>query len=265
MLELSESQVADLRALQKLCDQLGADLVVIGAVAYQVHFPDEERHTLDVDFAVALDLDDFALLRERLVKGGWTRDRNHEQRWRSSKGTYLDLIPAGPKLREAKQITWPESEFRMSLVGFGHVFSSAEPRQLAENLTLKVIPPVVLMLLKVVAFMDDQARRHKDLDDIRSLLRHYEEDSDRLFEDAVIEADLPDISLGPAFLLGADLRALLTDEEVDTVSEFFKALEETNPAWAAFVRAGSVVDHAEEEARAEIEWFLKGFAGGTKS
>jgi hypothetical protein len=34
------------------------------------------------------------------------------------------LIPAGPKLREAKQITWPISQFKMSLVGFDHVFAT---------------------------------------------------------------------------------------------------------------------------------------------
>jgi len=58
----------------------------------------------------------------------------------------------------------------MSLVGFEHVFATAQPVQLAPGLTLKVISSTTLMLLKIVAFMDDPQRRTKDLDDIRGLL-----------------------------------------------------------------------------------------------
>jgi hypothetical protein len=62
-----------------------------------------------------------------------------EHRWRSTRGTIMDLLPAGPKLREAKQITWPESPFTMSLVGFEHVFTNARPVEFAPDLMLKVI------------------------------------------------------------------------------------------------------------------------------
>jgi hypothetical protein len=53
----------------------------------------------------------------------------------------------------------------MSLVGFDHVFATAQPVQLAPDLTLKVISSTGLMLLKIVAFMDDSRWRVKDLDD----------------------------------------------------------------------------------------------------
>lgn len=38
--KLSRTQVADLIRLKQLCQELGADLVVIGAIAFQAHFPD---------------------------------------------------------------------------------------------------------------------------------------------------------------------------------------------------------------------------------
>jgi hypothetical protein len=138
MPELTDNQIADLRVLQHRCAALGAELVIIGAIAYQIHFPAESRHTGDIDFAVALDLDEFAELERRLLADGWVRFANREHRWRSAQATILDLIPAGPKLREAKQITWPISQFKMSLVGFDHVFATAQPVQLAPDLTLKV-------------------------------------------------------------------------------------------------------------------------------
>lgn len=51
--------------------------------------------------------------------------------FRSATGS---LIPAGTELHKAKQITWPESQFTMSLVGFDHVFSDSEAVELAPNL-----------------------------------------------------------------------------------------------------------------------------------
>ena len=253
MPELTDNQIADLRVLQKHCVALGAEFVVIGAIAYQVHFPAESRHTGDIDFAVALDLDEFADLERRLLADGWIRFANREHRWRSVQGTLLDLIPSGPKLREAKQVTWPVSQFTMSLVGFDHVFASAQPTQFAPDLTLKVVSPTVLMLLKIVAFMDDQQRRVKDLDDIRGLLMQYEADSERLFSNVMIDAALQDFGLAPAFLLGLDLRALCTDEEVVVVHAFLDVMHEDNPAWMSFVRARGVGDHVEEGARAQLD------------
>ena len=84
MLDLTEDQIADLRTLRDHCVGLGADLVVIGAIAYQVHFPAEARHTGDIDFAVALDLNEFAELERRLQLDGWIRFVNREHRWRSA-------------------------------------------------------------------------------------------------------------------------------------------------------------------------------------
>ena len=69
----------------------------------------------------------------------------------------------------------------MSLVGFDHVFETAQPVPFAPDLALKVIPPTTQMLLKIVGYMDDQQRRAKDLEDIRGLLAEYAADSERVF------------------------------------------------------------------------------------
>jgi len=221
MPELTDNQIADMASLKKYCDELGADPVVIGAIAYQFHFPGQVRHTGDVDFAVALDLEDFAKLEQKLFGSGWTRRENMEHRWRSSNGTLLDLIPAGPKLRAEKKITWPESGMTMSLVGFEHVFAESKAAQIAAGLTLKVTPAVILMPLKIVSFMDDPARRAKDLEDIRGLLSNYESgNNERIYSDEVIHANL-DFNLVPAFLIGGDLRRLSSQEEIAVVATFF--------------------------------------------
>jgi predicted nucleotidyltransferase len=259
MPELTAGQIADLPMLRDHCVAPAADLVIIGAMAYQVHFPGELRHTGDIDFAVALDLNEFAELERRLQADRWIRFANREHRWRRAQGTIIDLLPAGPKLRAAKQVTWPVSQFTMSLVGFEHVFTDAQPVEFSPDLTLNVISSTALMLLKIVAFMDDPQRRVKDLDDVRGLLTQYEADSERPFSDVVIDAGLADFGLVPAFLLGIDLKALCTPEEAAIVNAFLAAMNENNPAWMSFVRARGVGDHVEEDARAQLDAFRKAF------
>ena len=252
MVELTREQIADLHELRQFCAELNADLVIIGAIAYQYHFPRDERHTSDIDSAVALDLDDFAELGRRLETAKWTQTPKREHRWRSSRGTLLDLIPAGSGLRKAKQVTWPGSQFTMSLVGFDHVFLNSEEVELTPGLKLNIIPPVVLVLLKIVAFLDDQQRRAKDLLDIRSIFSSYEENSERIFSDEVLDATLADWSFANVFLMGIDLRSLSTLEELGVVRDFARTIcDETKPAWAAFVRAAPHAgEKGEEQARA---------------
>lgn len=80
-------------------------------------------------------------------------------------------------------------------------FSDAQLVTLEGRLPIRVIPLVLLMLIKIVAFSD-----------IRSLMSRYEADSDRLFSDAVLDAKLSDFSLANAYLLGLDLRSMYTEE-----------------------------------------------------
>ncbi len=75
-------------------------------------------------------------------------------------------------------------------------------------------------LLKIIAYTEDPHRRAKDLDDIRLVLGRYEAESDRLFSDAVFDAELPDFSEANAFLLGLDLRGLATKADEAYVERF---------------------------------------------
>jgi len=156
-------------------------------------------------------------------------------------------------------LSGPVSQFTMSLVGFDHVFASAQANSICARSHPEGDLSYCLMLLKIVAFMDDQRRRVKDLDDIRGLLVQYEAGSDRVFSDVVIDAALQDYGLAPAFLLGLDLRGLCTDEEMVIVRGFLDAMDEANPAWMSFVRARGVGDHIEEDARGQLDTFRRGF------
>jgi predicted nucleotidyltransferase len=192
---------------------------------------------------------------------GWTQDAKREERWRSKGGALLDLIPAGVGLRESKRFTWPKGDTTMSLEGFDHAFAEARHERVSDNLTLPVVPPVVLMLLKIIAFLDDPNRRAKDLFHIRALLSRYEADSDRLFIDAITDAGI-EYSMANAFLLGRDLRSLCTDEEADLVRRFIAAVgDEDKPCWRAFVKASPRYREQDEEiARDQLKTFSDAFS-----
>lgn len=234
--------------------------MIIGAVAFQAFYPNRNRHTRDIDLAVALDIEDFKLMQAELSEEGWKQEERREHRWHSPRGEVLDIIPAGLQLRQAGQITWPASDMVMSLVGFEHVFKSAIDMP-ALGTDSRVVPPVVLALLKIVAFMDDPQGRAKDLLDIRELLTLYEADTDRVFSDEVFAAELADVDLASAFLLGLDLKLLVSERERFLVENFLRLLsDEVKREFSAFVRAAlRFSDREEDTARKQLAAFSAGF------
>ena len=114
--ELTKDQIDDIREIRDLCAEFKADFVIIGAIAYKLYFPGEDRFTADIDVTIALELDKFWEFARRLEESRWKRDPIQEQRWRSRRGSYFDILPAGPELRQAKEIIWPKSQFAMSLI-----------------------------------------------------------------------------------------------------------------------------------------------------
>ena len=254
---LTPDQIADLAGICEICEEVGADLVVIGATSLLILMGDLGRFTRDIDLTVALDFDEFERLTMRLGAIGWTAAPKQEHRWIAPRRTIIDLLPAGAELRSGGSITWPASQFRMSLAGFDHVFARAVEVRLTGGMTIRVAPPIVTVLLKIVAWVDDPYRRAKDLQDIRSVLRRYEQDSDRLFSDAVFDAELPDFEFANAFLLGLDLRALATGDDAGFVKQFFGRV-------LAPDEEGTFDDEADFAAtsfRGQIRAFRRGFTG----
>jgi predicted nucleotidyltransferase len=253
-MRLSKAQLAALSELNDVCRDRHTEAVIIGAVAFQAFYPNRDRHTRDIDLAVALDFEDFNSMQAELSKKGWKQEKRREHRWHSPGGEVLDIIPAGVQLRQAGQITWPASQMVMSLLGFEHVFKSAIDMP-ALGTDSRVVPPVVLALLKVVAFMDDPQGRVKDL------LDFYDADTDRVFSDEVFAAELEDVDLAPAFLLGLDLKLLVSERERLLVEQFLRFIsDEAKPEFFAFVRAAPAFSARDENtARKQLAAFSVGF------
>jgi len=221
---LTAEQLLDLARLRVIANQFSADIVIIGAAALQC-FIDLPRFTNDIDLVIALDLENFAEFTGALRLKGWLQEERREHRWKAPSGSIIDIVPAGPALRAAREMVWPESEFAMSLVGFDHVFTRAVEIDLGANVRFGVAPPPVVALLKIVAYMDDPQRRRKDLQDLGILFRTYEEKSDRIFSDEVFAAQLEDIGDAGAFLLGVDIGTFAKHEDVAIVHKFLDSVQ----------------------------------------
>ena len=218
---LTPIQLEDLAQLHGVAEQFTADVAIIGATAL-LCFVDIGRFTRDIDLAVALDLEDFTTFADELRTRGWTQQARGEHRWRGPSGSIVDLIPAGPGLRQAKRIVWPDGECEMGLIGFERAFTRALPFSFAEGVQYRVAPPPVIVLLKIIAFMDDPHGRKKDLLDLMELFRRYEAGSDRIFSDEVYAAELEDVGYANAFRLGMDVGTIATEEEVGILSAFLE-------------------------------------------
>ena len=222
---LSREQIEDLAEIQALATDFDADLVIIGAVAFLCFLNDLGRFTRDIDLVIALDLERFPEFAAMLRSHGWTMQSRLEHRWLSKNGSVIDLLPAGPKLRAEKRIVWPESQLSMNLAGFQHVFDRAVRVEFGWGVEFKVAPLPVIALLKVCAYLDDRHRRAKDLEDLKNLFHCYEQRSARIFCDEVFSAELEDIEYASAFLLGMDIKAIATTEDLDNLEEFFDQVE----------------------------------------
>jgi predicted nucleotidyltransferase len=260
---LSPEQAAAIAQLQKICDSLHAEIVVIGAMAYLSWIEDHHRHTLDIDVAVAVDLDDYHRLARLLHTAGWEQEVKREHRWTAPEGTRVDIIPAGPALRARKVLDWPVSGMRMSLVGFEHVFRDSVLHPFGTGLSLRVIPLPVLALLKIVAYQDNPSQRQKDIKDLAAIIKRFDPDDDRRFGDDVIALGLEYETTG-AFLIGKDLALICSPDEHQVVTSFITLLRDTDSLPSLLFRR-AVESEFDESDRSAADSLIEAFALGFRS
>jgi predicted nucleotidyltransferase len=202
-----------LSLIAKATAELGIDWLVVGAAGRvmlleQVYGLAPGRATEDIDLGVMVaSWSEYEALVVQLGKMGL--HPHAKQRQRFTRGDdVIDLVPFGDIASNESLIRWPpENEIAMTVLGFREAFSHAETVSV-EDLTVSVVNPIGLMLLKLIAWQE----RHlefpkKDAADIAYVLRHYSVilGSDVLFGEhlsTVEEADY-DLELAAAHVLGA--------------------------------------------------------------
>ena len=178
-------------------------IVIIGAGALraQKRLP---RFTADIDVALAVDLTEYP--GKLQVSTEWTLDPKLPQRWVHQNGVPIDIIPAGDALLVQGHVTWP-NDHRLNLEGFSALFSAALPFA-DPHLRIEMATVPLVVLLKMVAWLDRPADRARDLYDLAFLLTDYLDEHDDADFDRILDAiqhGHVEHSAANAFVLGQDV------------------------------------------------------------
>jgi predicted nucleotidyltransferase len=215
-------EVEALRALVRIWPK--SKMVILGAGALRCFMPMSWRTTEDLDLSVAASIEDATAALSFLP--GWSSDPRQEQRWRTSSGIAVDIVPASDEALARGYIAWPRSGFRMSLLGMRLAFEHAAALHIAPDLDVRVAPIPVLSVLKMIAYLDRPEVRAKDLGDLAHIMYGYVgDDSDRRFSVEVPD-DLTEYEDVAPYLLGRDIGKLVDLEERRRILDFVTKIDD---------------------------------------
>ncbi len=231
MTSLLPEQTETLRQLLDLWRD--TPFVLIGANALALQIDLEWRQTNDLDFVISIPLEDYPAGLSALP--GWQRRREGEHAWLSPTGVKVDVVPAGPGLLRAGSLTWPESGYRMNLVGLRLAFDHNVRVAIDERHSVQVATTPAIVVLKMVAFLD-RPEREDDLTDIAQVVERYLGPvDDRRW---ALPVDFDNAS---AFSLGHDIAVLVNERERHIVTEFLKRAKDEDDSYrthALLIRNG---------------------------
>lgn len=229
--QVDAKSFALLDAVAKAAGELGIEWMVTGAAGRVlllegVYGLPPGRATEDIDLGIMVESwERYQALVEKLCRENDFRpDPKQQQRIRLGDDGILDLVPFGGIESGDRLIRWPpERDFVMSVIGFREAHADAVEVTL-KGLTVPVVSPVGLMMLKLVAWNERHlAKPGRDAADLAYVLRHYsniQTEAALLGEHYdVVEACGYDIDLAASRVLGrqiavlaqVDARAYLSD------------------------------------------------------
>ena len=254
-----------LRLLRDYFEGKGIPFALVGALVPALLLSSEvgARETRDADHVIKLaSWTEWEAVIADLVQLGFTRGRGEQEHRLYYKTAEIDLIPYGVTTGPEEVLIWRKSGNRMNMTGFSDVFRYARPMEVAEGLTLPVVPLWLFAVLKVIAYLDRAFPR--DLSDLMYVLERYEssEKESRRFEIASgVEGVTYDTS--GAYLLGRDVRENAWDKAKALAKDFVEQIaDEYHPVVNTILRQENKLD-SEPRRRAVfnlIEAFRKGLA-----
>jgi predicted nucleotidyltransferase len=231
---LDARSVALLESVAQAAGDLGIEWMVTGAAARVVLLEGvyglpQGRATRDIDLGIMVaSWDRYQALANRLQQDGRFRpDAKQQQRLLFGEDGMLDLVPFGGIESGDRQIWWPPgNDFVMSVIGFREAHTDVVAVQL-DGLTVPVVSPVALVLLKLVAWRDRHLTQpKKDAADLAYVMRHFctilseQVLFDEYFD--AVEASEFDVDLAASRVLGRKIAVLA---ETDALSFVLKLLE----------------------------------------
>jgi predicted nucleotidyltransferase len=222
-------------------------LVMIGAAALG-HYVPLSRTTADIDLAIVLapaDLDGV------LGPLGWRRSARMRQRWHGPEDVLADLLPATDELIAAGEIRFDGDDIRMSLVGFDLALRHTTRVHLpVDGVDVELATLAVLVVLKIVAWLDRPHERTKDLGDLALILdQALDGDDDRRWdaEHPVFQSGLEHEDQG-AFFVGLEVASIAEHQHRTLIDVFLARVSDPDgEAFSTMLRAARYGGDAPED------------------
>ncbi len=257
----------------RAAEGLKVDIVLVGALMGEVT-PEIEadyprfRRTNDADFGIHVgDWTTYNKLRDELLRRAFTPEPRIEHRLRRGHAL-VDLIPYGPQIAPGGKLTWPESEFEMTVTGFEEVCAAARKSAPSKEFPVRVITVPGFVLLKVIAYLERKSQgreKHKnDAKDIEYWLRNYAGgtgDERRFGLVKAIDPAHDEYETAGAVLLGKEVGALASTESAAYVNRFLRDSDDRYSPFMDILAAG-VIDEAADTRRDEGLALLAAFRRG---
>ena len=251
----TDAQVAAIRDLRRLWPEVA--LVLVGAGGLAVHKQMHWRRTNDLDLSISLSASEFPGGLELVP--GWRRHSHKEHEFISPLSVKIDFIRGGLQDLARRELVWPNG-FKMNLTGFRHVFARALPLEVEAGLQIHVAPLPVIVLLKMVAWLDRPAERERDLEDLAHVFDEFAEPQDEAFYGPEVIAQQISVEYVSAYLLGRELGLLVDAEERALAERFIGKLLADEATRSLMARLGPRGWNGNaEELAPRLELFLRGF------
>lgn len=220
-----------LEAVAKAAGDLDIKWMVTGTAGRvmlleQIYGLPHGRATQDIDLGVMVaSWEEYQALVKRIREDKQFRpDQKQKQRLLYRDDGMLDLVPFGDIETDDRVIHWPpDNDFSMSVIGFREAYADTV-NVILDGLTVPVVGPVGLMLLKLVAWKErHHAQPKKDAADMAYILRNFATilTEEALFDEHFIEMEAAgyDLDLAANRVLGQRLGKLATKEAREYVLE----------------------------------------------
>jgi predicted nucleotidyltransferase len=247
-IDLSDAQIDALASMRDVLASIRWALIGASAIRCRMPLP---RPTADVDFAVAASGEDvFA----RLRAAGWVRHPKKVQTWLRGLAA-IDVVPATDEDLLVGN-TCLEDGAILSIVGFDLAFTVTDPIDVRDGLAVPVPRLPVLLLLKMIAWLDRPDERQKDLEDLVFMWDHaLDEDDDRRWDPShPVGAAALDYADQSAFFAGWQLGQIAGPEHLHWAKRFVDVMrDDESAAFAQLVRASRYPgEGAESRLRASL-------------
>ena len=233
--KIDKVAVSALSRIHQISSSMKIPFFIVGATArdilLEVHYGiGSKRATLDIDIAVFIEnWEQFNHLKDELIGIKHFTPTRDIHRLVFQKRLPVDIVPFGGVAEEDDLVEWPpDGSIKMSVTGFRECFQHAVQVKISDKpkLSVSVVSLAGLVILKLVSWDDNSARRQKDASDLVFIVRNYLDagNLERLFEEApdIFDSSDYDYEAGSARLLGRDISKIAYTSTTNRLIEILR-------------------------------------------